>query len=52
MVNYQLNVHRTKKLILEWCGSHYHIDDEYFKNDYPIKMDIQLSRKGLEFLLI
>lgn len=47
-----LNIHRAKQLLVEWHGQHYHVDDKAHENSPPIKLDIQLVAKGLEFLLI
>jgi diacylglycerol kinase (ATP) len=49
---YQLHVKRAKKVKLEWQGMHYHLDDEACEKQAPIKMNIELRQKGLEFLVI
>lgn len=49
---YQLHVQRAKKIQLEWQGMHYHLDDEAFEKQAPIKIDIELRQKGLEFLAV
>jgi diacylglycerol kinase (ATP) len=49
---YQLHVQRAKKVQLEWQGMHYHLDDEAYEQQAPIKMNIELRQKGLEFLAV
>jgi hypothetical protein len=47
-----LHVQRAKKVQLEWQGMHYHLDDEAYEQQAPIKMNIELRQKGLEFLAV
>lgn len=46
----QLPCRRAQHIKLEWHGNHFHLDDSAFEFLSPIKMEIQVRQKGLEFL--
>ena len=48
----QLPVRKAEKIQVEWHGIHYHLDDDALENSSPIKMDIRVRSKGLEFLAV
>ncbi len=48
--SHQLHSKRVRKVRLEWQGMHYHLDDEAYEKQAPIKMEIRVKQKGLEFL--
>lgn len=50
--DYLLPVRRAQSIKVEWHGIHYHLDDDACENESPIKMDIQVRQKGLEFLAV
>lgn len=47
-----LPVRRAQRIKIEWHGAHYHLDDEPYELPTPIKMEIQVVQKGLEFLAV
>jgi diacylglycerol kinase (ATP) len=46
----KLEVRRGKKIRVVWESEHYHVDDEAHKAVAPVKINIELLAKGLEFL--
>jgi diacylglycerol kinase (ATP) len=46
-----LAVMRATALQVEWQSRHYHVDDEAHEDSLPVKVDIELLPKGLEFLI-
>lgn len=47
-----LNVLRAKNLKVEWEGIHYHLDDEAFEKESPVKVEIELLPEKLDFLVV
>lgn len=42
---------KTDALKINWGGKHFHVDDEYYKLDEPVAVNIELREGLLEFLV-
>lgn len=51
-IHFSLPVRSAKRIEIEWEGIHFHQDDQAKEYPSPIKLDIQLVQKGLEFLAV